>query len=212
MAVTLPAGWDAQMLQPGHGGATYGAYHKSVLTEAARALLMPYCIAFGDSSGHSYASARLDFQSYNLATQDRQMRLEEMVIAPLLDKWLWYAVRSDQLWAARAGGGKFSYRLRSLLQRLQAFWAWPIRPHVDVEKTMKADIEAVRHGLKTWGDCVRQYSTRDPRSQAGMIRSERAMLAGTNLEFLTPKASQPAPSSTVADDLAANTNSQGIDE
>jgi capsid protein len=207
MAVTLPAGWEAQMLQPGHGGATYGEYYKSVVTEAARAVLMPYCIAFGDSSGHSYASARLDFQSYNLATQDRQMRIEELVIAPLLDKYLWYAVKSDQLWAARAGEGKFSYRLRSLLLRLQAFWAWPIRPHVDVEKTMNADIEAVRHGLKTWGDCVRQYSTRDPRSQASMIRSERAMLGGTQLEFMQPKASQPA-SSTASGQGSADNNLQ----
>jgi len=90
--VTLPAGYRLEQLRAEQPTTTFPDYHRQILREIARCEGMPYAVAAGDSSGHNFASGRLDHQTYHKSIRIWRHRLETVVLDRILHAWLDEAV------------------------------------------------------------------------------------------------------------------------
>ncbi len=139
--VPLPEGRKLSQLKAEHPATTYPEFVRAILNELARCLNMPVNIAMGDSSDHSYASGRMDHQTYFLDILVERSVLEEQVLDNLFESWLAEAVLIDGYLpqSARMTTADFSHE-----------WHWDGREHVDPLKEASADDISLRNHSKTY--------------------------------------------------------------
>lgn len=141
MMVTLPNSVEPSQLKAEHPGATYEAFHKSLVNEQARPKSMPYNKAACDSSSYNYASGRLDHQTYYGALDVDREDGNDLVLDPLFDIWFDYAI----LTFGWLGGvpEAIGPAARSHL------WDWPKHRVADVESESNSIDTDLRNGRKS---------------------------------------------------------------
>jgi capsid protein len=132
MMVALPMGWDAGQMKSEHPNATYEAFHRAQVSEQGRPKNMPYNLAAGDSSGHNFASGKLDFTPYYMQIDVEREDGDDLVLDPLFEMWFEEA-------SLRFGWIKIPGQMPA------HEWDWPSHPVAD--EGAKADAVATR--LKT---------------------------------------------------------------
>jgi len=89
--MVLPEGWKMAQLDSKQPATTHSDFVKTILTEVARCLNMPYAVAIGDSSDHNFASGRLDHQVYHRALQVERFDLEITALDRIFARWIEFA-------------------------------------------------------------------------------------------------------------------------
>ena len=157
MGVFAPEGWEPSQLRAEHPSTTYGDFKREIISEIARCLNLPYAVAAGDSSRHSYASGRLDHQTYFKSLRVERHDLELVALEPFFQAWL-----REALWVRE-------YRVFGEMARddWRHAWFWDGREHVDPAKEARAQaiklatggttlaIEYARQGLD-WEEQIKQ--------------------------------------------------------
>jgi len=83
----LPQGWKPNQLEGKFPTATHEAFNKSLIAEQARSKSMPYNRAAADSSGHNFASGKLDFLPYFAQVDVDREDCNDTVLDPLFGVW-----------------------------------------------------------------------------------------------------------------------------
>jgi lambda family phage portal protein len=137
--VTMPSGWKMAQLEAQQPTTNHPEFTRTVLSEICQAVAIPYNVAWGDSSGHNYASGRLDGQTFakNLAVQ-RQM-FEQVVLDRILSAWLDEAVLIPELWPEPIGA----------MPDWPHQWFWNGQEHVDPLKEANAQEIRLRNHTTT---------------------------------------------------------------
>lgn len=87
----LPQGWEPFQMRAEHPNASYRDFLRAQVSEQARPKQMPHNLAACDSSDHSYASGRLDFQPYYMGVDNERSDCDEMVLDKLFEEWYVFA-------------------------------------------------------------------------------------------------------------------------
>lgn len=123
MITSLPHGWKMNQFKAEQPTTTYDMFHKSLVSQCARCVHMPYNIAAANSSGYNYSSGRLDHQQYFYAIDVEQSEWEVDCLDRLLEAFADEALLIPDLLPAIGA-----------LEDLPHEWMWPGRPHVDPAK------------------------------------------------------------------------------
>jgi capsid protein len=84
-----PEGWGIEQIKAEQPTTTYGDFKRELLSEASRALNLPYNVAAGDSSRHNYASGQLDYQPYlKKLRRERAGEIEPQILSKILREWI----------------------------------------------------------------------------------------------------------------------------
>lgn len=143
MMVTLPNSVEPSQLKAEHPGATYEAFHKSLVNEQARPKSMPYNKAACDSSSYNYASGRLDHQTYYGALDVDREDGNDLVLDPLFAVWFDYAV----LTFGWLGGNPEAVGPAARAH----LWDWPKHRVADIKSESAATDTDLRNGRKGLG-------------------------------------------------------------
>lgn len=138
MMTALPAGWDANQMKAEHPNAAYGEFHKTLIGEQSRPRSMPYNRAAADSSGHNFASGKLDFLPYFAALDVDRADCDDIVLDPLFNVWFDVAImRFGWLGGIPEAVGAAA---RAHL------WDWPQHKTADVEAEANANQTKLKSG------------------------------------------------------------------
>lgn len=155
----IPPGYEAMQINPAQPGNTYETFRNEKLMEMGRPANMPLMVVRLDASGHSYASARLDGQSYDRALKKEQAATERVFLNRCLAEVLMEAQRAGVLGATPAD--------------LAINWVWTPRPHVDEVKTAVAQTMQINNKTQsTSGACAE--NGRDSDVVKAQLRREQA--------------------------------------
>lgn len=88
MLMTMPGGWKMGQLDPKQPSTTYAEYVDKLIDECVRCILMPSNIGRGNSDKSSFASARLDTQSYVRMLRVDQSFIASVILDRILTEWL----------------------------------------------------------------------------------------------------------------------------
>ena len=86
---TMPEGWEMDELYVKAPIATYADFKKEILSELGTAVGVPYAIAAETSAGYTYASAKLDHQTYFRSIWAERAFVEDQILNRLFVKWFW---------------------------------------------------------------------------------------------------------------------------
>ena len=136
----MPYGWKLHQMRAEQPVNTHESFVRSILTEAARPVSMPYVIAAGDASRHNFASARMDLQTYALSIIDERAYFEHNCLDRVFAAWLDEALLVDG----------YLDDVGDVLD-IQHGWIWTSRGHVDPDKVSKANDRDLRNGTKRRG-------------------------------------------------------------
>lgn len=92
MMTVLPDNMKASQLDAKHPAAAHESFNNSLVGEQARPVSMPRNKAMCDSSDYSYASGRLDHQTYYAMLDVDREDCNDLVLDPLFDLWFNRAV------------------------------------------------------------------------------------------------------------------------
>jgi capsid protein len=128
MLLAMPGGWKMGQLDPKHPASTYAEYVDKIIDEIVRCILMPSNLGRGNSDKSSFASGRLDIQSYL-----RMLRVDQSFIATvIMDKILGEWLREYSLLNP-------SFGLTARYPLPQHFWFWDASHyHIDAYKEARA--------------------------------------------------------------------------
>ena len=84
---TMPEGWKMDELYVKAPIATYPDFKKEILSELGSAVGVPYAIVAGTSSGYTYASAKLDHQTYFRTIWTERAFVEDQILNRLFVRW-----------------------------------------------------------------------------------------------------------------------------
>gem|GEM_PF-1542580 len=155
----LPPGYKPTQITPAQPGNTYETFRNEKLMEMGRPANMPLMVVRLDASGHSYASARLDGQSYDRALKKEQGATERVFLNRCLGEVLMEAQRAGVLGATPAD--------------LAINWVWIPRPHVDEVKTAVAQTMQINNKTQSnAGACAE--NGRDADVVKAQLRREQA--------------------------------------
>jgi len=132
MAVMAPMGWQAQQMRAEHPNAQYESFHRQQISETARPRSMPHNLAACDSSGHNFASGKLDYTPYHLELDQDRLDCEDLVLDPMFDLW-WAEAVATYEWNADPD------------EPPEHGWSWDLHPIADA----KAAADATRTRLQT---------------------------------------------------------------
>ena len=85
---TMPEGWKMDELYVKAPIATYADFKKEMLSEIGAAMGIPYAIVAGTSAGYTYASAKLDHQTYFRVLRNERGFVEDSILNRLFALWL----------------------------------------------------------------------------------------------------------------------------
>jgi capsid protein len=132
--MALPLQWQSDQMRPEHPSATHTEFTRSMQSEQARPLNMPYNIAACDSSGYSFSGGKLDHLTYFVSIDVEQGDIEDQVLEPLFVLWFGEAVRTYGWVPIDQPAGQIPQRSIAPPRS----WAWPPRPQIDDGKTANA--------------------------------------------------------------------------
>ena len=139
----LPYGWDLTQLRSEHPNAQYNDFQRSIISEQARPISMPYNAAACDSSTYSFASGKLDTLCYRSALDVERQDCNDLVLDKIFAAWF-------REWTVVANR-------RDIPPAHQ--WDWPAHPVIDAV----AEASAIDTKLKNSTITLRQVY-----SDAGM--------------------------------------------
>jgi len=85
---TLPEGWDISQLKAEQPTNTHQAFTRTILSEIARGVNLPYYKAAFDASSYNYSSARLDGQLHEQNVRVERDELERAWLDRIFREWL----------------------------------------------------------------------------------------------------------------------------
>jgi lambda family phage portal protein len=169
---TLPEGWDISQLKAEQPTNTHQAFTRTILSEIARGVNLPYYKAAFDASSYNYSSARLDGQLHEQNVRVERDELERAWLDRIFREWLDEALLvPGMIPAGLPPASEWNWA-----------WVWDGREGVDPNKEANATetklatlttslaAEYARQG-KQWDVELRQ------------IAAERALMAELNLSI-----------------------------
>lgn len=137
MLMVAPMGWDAKQMKGEHPNAQYAEFHRTLLSELARGLSMPYNAAACDSSTYSFASGKLDTLCYRAALDVERQDCNDLVLDPLFAAWFreWTIIPDSQI------------NRREIVPNHQ--WDWPRHPVIDAVSEETANDLKLKNGTLT---------------------------------------------------------------
>jgi len=137
----LPPGKSVTMATPPDAGQSYDPYTKGVLRGIACGFGMDYVTLTGDLTGVNFSSGRMGWLMFHRNVQVWQWN---MLIPMFCDKtWLWFM----QI-AVITGNAKS--------QLVPVRWTPPRREMIDPTKEISAQVDAIRGGLQSWQETIRE--------------------------------------------------------
>lgn len=138
MAVTLPNSLEAQQLQNTTPGPNYSDFNRSLVSEQARPISMPYNAAACDSSTYSFASGKLDTLCYRGELDVERADCVDLLLNPLFAVWFaeWSLLNREQAVEIEDRGPDHQ-------------WDWPAHPVIDNESENRARDTALKNGTET---------------------------------------------------------------
>lgn len=140
----LPEGWEPIQLDGKFPTASHESFNKSLIGEQARPKAMPYNRAAADSSGHNFASGKLDFMPYFAALEVDREDCNDLVLDPLFDVWFDLAVVRFGWLGGNPDAIGFGARAHS--------WDWPVLSNADQESEATANKTKLQSGQITLDD------------------------------------------------------------
>jgi lambda family phage portal protein len=136
--VTMPYGWKMQQFKAEQPTSTYPMVKSELLNEIARALMVPYNVAAGNSSGYNYSSGRLDFQIYQRQIEVDRGRFESQWLERIFAAWKREAILIE---------GYLPQSFRMMDTDWAHAWHWDGFAHIDPES--EANAQATRLANRT---------------------------------------------------------------
>jgi len=176
--VQLPAGMRFNAFNPTYPAGEFPEFVRACLRTIAAGLGISYQTLAADLSDTSYSSARqglLDERDTFKAFQDV---LVEEFLAPVFNEWLEAALASR---AITARGTPFGLAARPTLERVlwtPRRWSW-----IDPAKEVRAQVEAIKAGLRSPSEVVRE-SGRDFEEVVAEIAADLAALREAGVDIL----------------------------
>lgn len=115
MMVALPMGWEANQMKAEHPNSQYADFNRTLISEQARPISMPYNAAACDSSTYSFASGKLDTLCYRAALDVEREDCNDLVMDRIFAEWF-------REWTILA-------EMRDIPPAHQ--WDWPAHPVID---------------------------------------------------------------------------------
>lgn len=136
MLMIAPMGWDAKQMKGEHPNAAWSEFSRTLISELARGISMPYNAAACDSSTYSFASGKLDTLCYRAALDVERQDCNDLVLDPLFKAWFreWTVLENR----------------RDIPPNHQ--WDWPTHPVIDAV----AEANAIDTRLKNGTISLRQ--------------------------------------------------------
>jgi lambda family phage portal protein len=142
MGIIAPPGYDAKQISPEHPSQGYSEFKKSKLQDAGAAVDMPYNVLASDSSGHNYASGRLDWQGLTRSIKVLRSWIEKRDLHRVFRAW----------WTeAQKAYPEFSLS-RGVPADIPVEFRWPGFEHVDPMKEANAAKTRMDSRLQTYAD------------------------------------------------------------
>ena len=142
MLTALPEGYDAFQPKAEQPTSTYTEFNKSLIAEQARPKCMPYNVAAADSSGHSYASGRLDHHPYHQSLDVDREDGNDLVLDKLFARWFEYAI----FIYGWLGGDPEAVNLDAAGAHS---WDWPKHPVADLQAEASSNQTRLSSGALT---------------------------------------------------------------
>ena len=169
---TMPEGWKMDELYVKAPIATYADFKKEMLSEIGAAMGIPYAIVAGTSAGYTYASAKLDHQTYFRVLRNERGFVEDSVLNRLFALWLreWSLAHPD----VKVSGGPQSSAAESshpcspnaspsvdgrsaidhspaipLISTWNASWLWPMFDNIDMLTAARVQSIALKNRTTT---------------------------------------------------------------
>tara|TARA_R110000868_G_scaffold42334_1_gene143447 strand:+ start:301 stop:1989 length:1689 start_codon:yes stop_codon:yes gene_type:complete len=143
MLTALPEGYDAFQPKAEQPTSTYTEFNKALIAEQARPKCMPYNVAAADSSGHSYASGRLDHHPYHQSLDVDREDGNDLVLNKLFARWFESAVFTYG-WL----GGDPS-AIGNIESAMAHSWDWPKHPVADLQAEASSNQTRLSSGALT---------------------------------------------------------------
>lgn len=153
---TMPEGWKMDELYVKAPIATYADFKKEMLSEIGAAMGIPYAIVAGTSAGYTYASAKLDHQTYFRVLRNERGFVEDSILNRLFELWLreWSLANPDAADLQRSGnaanvphdgGAADSPRISTW----NASWLWPMFDNIDMLTAARVQSIALKNKTTT---------------------------------------------------------------
>ena len=153
---TMPEGWKMDELYVKAPIATYADFKKEMLSEIGAAMGIPYAIVAGTSAGYTYASAKLDHQTYFRVLRNERGFVEDSILNRLFELWLreWSLANPDAADLPRSGkaanvphdgGAADSPRISTW----NASWLWPMFDNIDMLTAARVQSIALKNKTTT---------------------------------------------------------------
>lgn len=164
LMTVLPAGYKLNQVKSEHPPTTYSDFHRVNVAESGRPILMPACVALGDSSGYNYASGRLDFQVYDRGIEVDRSEIEDHILDDrVLVMWVAEALLIPG-YVPEAGRALLMEQMADAPHR----WFWRGRKHVDPAKEATARDTNLRNHSTT---LPREYAEAGEDWRANVLQS-----------------------------------------
>ncbi len=189
---TMPEGWKMDELYVKAPIATYADFKKEMLSEIGAAMGIPYAIVAGTSSGYTYASAKLDHQTYFRVLRNERGYVEDSVLNRLFELWLreWSLANPD---ATNAGGSRsvatddegasvpHSPFPVPLISTWNASWLWPMFDNIDMLTAARVQSIALKNRTTT---LATEYARQGKnwKTELTQFEKERRFLAELGIE------------------------------
>ena len=134
---TMPEGWKMSELYVKPPLTTYADFKRELLAEIGAALGVPYAVAAGTSSGFTYASAKLDHQTYFRNLRNERGFVEDAVLNRLFPEWF-------KEWRLLHGEYDLTGADAALAQ-----WIWPRLDDVDFLAASRMTAMELANGTTT---------------------------------------------------------------
>ena len=140
---TMPEGWKMDELYVKAPIATYADFKKEMLSEIGAAMGVPYAIVAGTSAGYTYASAKLDHQTYFRVLRNERGFVEDSVLNRLFELWLreWSLAHPDAV--------PHSPFPVPLISTWNASWLWPMFDNIDMLTAARVQSIALKNKTTT---------------------------------------------------------------
>lgn len=126
----LPMGWKAMQAKPEQPTATHDTFNRSLISEMARPMSMPYNAAACDSSTYSFASGKLDTLCYRAAIDVERASGDALVMDRIFSAWF----------------KEFRLERRIADVALNHQWDWPVHPVIDAVAESTATDTKLKNG------------------------------------------------------------------
>ena len=151
---TMPEGWKMDELYVKAPIATYADFKKEMLSEIGAAMGIPYAIVAGTSAGYTYASAKLDHQTYFRVLRNERGFVEDSVLNRLFALWLreWSLANPDVTAAHPSIDGRSAIDHSPaipLISTWNASWLWPMFDNIDMLTAARVQSIALKNRTTT---------------------------------------------------------------